>query len=437
MKNAPRQIITSHINTDFDALASIIGATLLYPGSIGVVPKMVNKNVSRFLSTHKSAFDLILPNEIDPEKVEKLIVVDTDQWQRLDRMEKLRERNIEIEVWDHHIHNIGNIEAGVIRKENVGATITLLCREMQARKITLSPLQSTVMLIGLYEDTGRLSFPATTPEDAMTAAYLLKNGADLNVASFFLAPPYEEEQKDILFEMLKSTEKEHINGRKIGFNIVHLKKVTPNLAGVVSSYRGFINVAAVFVIFVSDSYCTVIARSGSKAIDVGLILQEFGGGGHPGAGSATIRGEDCDGKKIRSIIREKLKNNSNHHVQIADIMSFPVVSVPPTMPMRKVREIMDEKNIRGIIVAEDDQIEGVVVLCDFKKIKKENQWNSPVKAFMTRGVTTITPDTPPSIAAEIMSDQGIGYLPVVHENKMIGIVTRTDVIRYIYGLVPE
>ena len=52
-------IITTHKNTDFDGLAAVIAATLLYPDSIGVIPKMVNSNIEQFLSTHKSAFSII------------------------------------------------------------------------------------------------------------------------------------------------------------------------------------------------------------------------------------------------------------------------------------------------------------------------------------------------------------------------------------------
>ena len=77
------QIITTHKNTDFDALASVIAGTMLYPGAIGVVPKSVNTNVARFLSTHKTAFNIVLPNEINHDQVKRLIVVDTDQWRRL------------------------------------------------------------------------------------------------------------------------------------------------------------------------------------------------------------------------------------------------------------------------------------------------------------------------------------------------------------------
>lgn len=438
MKIAPRQVITTHLNTDFDALASVIGASLLYPDAVGIIPKMVNNNVSKFLSTHKSAFEIYLPNEVEYNSVEKLIVVDTDQWHRLDRMKHLQDRDdITIDIWDHHTQNPGSIEASFICKEQIGATVTLIVREMKKRKMPLSPLESTVLLIGLYEDTGHLSFTSTTPEDVYAAAFLLENGADLNVASYFLRPPYEEQQKEILFELLKTTEKVKINGRKIGFNIIKLDKKITNLASVINTYRSIVNVAAVFVIFINEAHCTVIARSGSPAIDVGKIMRTMGGGGHSGAASATLREKHCHGERIRDDILAALKNETTHHVQIVDLMSFPVVTVAPTTPMKEVRSLMDEKNVRGVVVVEGDSIKGMIVLHDFRKIKKENQWQSPAKAFMARDIVTISPDMPPSIAAELMSKKSIGYLPVVYEEKMIGIVTRTDMLTYVYGLVPE
>ncbi|MGL1930543.1 MAG: CBS domain-containing protein [Desulfotalea sp.] len=438
MPSPPKKIVTTHMNTDFDGLASVIGATILFPGFVGVIPKMVNNNVSRFLATHKSAFDLIQPNEVVHSQIENLIVVDTDQWHRLDRMSKLKERDdLDIEIWDHHIKNSGNIAARAIHKEDIGATVTLLIKKMREQKIKLSALESTVLLIGLYEDTGSLSFTSTTPEDARAAVFLLENGADLNVASFFLKPPYEDIQRDILFEMLKSTEKVTVNGRKIGFNIIKLDKKVLNLSAIISSYRNIINVEAVFVVFLNEKSCTVIARGGNPAIDVGNIMREFGGGGHAGAASATIKDINCSGEEIRDSIISFLKDDDSHHAQVIDIMSFPVETVPSTMSMNKVRAIMDEKNIRGLVVVDEGNIVGMIVLWDFKKIKKDSQWNSPVKAFMARNITTIGPDMPPSIASNIMNEKGIGYLPVLFEEKLIGIVTRTDVITYTYDLVPD
>lgn len=431
-------IATTHKNTDFDALASVIGATLLYPGCIGVVPKMTNRNVEQFLSTHKTAFDLVLPNEIDHDKVSKLIVVDTDQWHRLDRMDKLRKKDtLEIDLWDHHMTGKGNIQPTWSLREHIGSTVTLLVREMKKRGTKLSPLESTVMLIGLYEDTGHLSYPSTTSEDASAAAFLLENKADLNVANFFLNPPYEETQKEILFEMMKETEKKTINGHPVGFNTVRLDKKVPNLASVVSMYRTIVNVDALFVIFNNDDTNTVIGRSGVENIHVGEVMLALGGGGHAGAGSATIKTVHSTPEQIKDKISSVLNANRSESASISDIMSFPVVTVPPTTTMREIQTIMGREKIRGLLVTENDVILGITVLWDMKRIKKDRQWDSPVKAFMSRDVITITPNTSPTMAARLMIEKDVGYLPVIQNNKVIGIVTRTDILTYYYDLLPD
>jgi nanoRNase/pAp phosphatase (c-di-AMP/oligoRNAs hydrolase) len=58
-----------------------------------------------------------------------------------------------------------------------------------------------------YEDTGNLTFPATTAEDALATAYLLQQGADLSVLASFLRPAYGENQRTVLTRMLQSAKK--------------------------------------------------------------------------------------------------------------------------------------------------------------------------------------------------------------------------------------
>jgi len=429
-------IATTHKNTDFDGLASVIAATLLYPGCTGVIPKMVNRNVNQFLSTHKTAFNIVLPNEVAFDEITKLIVVDTDQWHRLDRMEPLAQReDLEIDLWDHHVTGPGDIAATWRCQERIGATVTLFVREMMRRGMHLTPLDSTVLLIGLYEDTGHLSFPGTTPEDARAAAFLLDNKADLNVAAFFLNPPYEEHQKEILFEMMKKTEKVTVGGHSIGFNTVQLDRKVTNLAAIVSMYRKIVNVDALFVTFISGERATVIGRSGVEAINIGHLLAPLGGGGHAGAGSATVKDKEPD--YIRSTILSQMAATGNEGISIADIMSFPVISVPPDTPMREVQILMAAEKIRGIMVMENNEIIGILVLWDFKKIKKASQWDSPVKAFMARDVISIDPTISPPQAARLMIEKDVGHLPVVQDGKAIGVVTRTDILTYLYDLLPE
>ena len=72
------EIVTTHKNTDFDALASTIAATILYPDAIPVLPKSLNPNVKAFLSIHKDVFETYMPEQVNLEQVRRLIVVDVN-----------------------------------------------------------------------------------------------------------------------------------------------------------------------------------------------------------------------------------------------------------------------------------------------------------------------------------------------------------------------
>ena len=430
------QIATTHRNTDFDGLASIVAATLLYPGTVAVCPKNVNPNVHRFLSLHKTSFDIILANEVDPEAVTRLIVVDTNQWRRLDQVVCLQGRDeVEVLLWDHHM-SLGDIQPDWQCVEQIGATITLLVREIRKRRLQLTPLQATLYLIGLYEDTGQLTFSSTTPEDARTAAFLLEQGADLTIAVDFLNMAYGETQKKVLFRLMRDAEQHDIKGKKVGIGVVHIDKHV-ELSMVVQLYGKIVNADAVFVIFVNEggSYF-IIGRSSTPEINVNNILQRFGGGGHPGAGSATITDTKAPPGEVRQKIIAALHEMQRGAALVADMMSFPVTTVSPETTMKQIRHIMEEGRIRGVLVEENECLRGIVVLWDLKKLRLNKQWNSPVKAFMNRQVTTIAPDALASEAAELMVQKNIGHLPVVQGEKVIGIVTRTDIVNYLYGMLP-
>lgn len=428
-------IITTHKNTDFDALASTIAATLYYPGAVGVIPSETNRNVDQFLSTHKTAFNLISPKEVDFNAVSELTVVDTNQWHRLDRMEKLKLReDLPINLWDHHMTTPGDIEADWKYQEQIGATITLFIREMMRKEMQLSSLDATIMLLGLYEDTGHLTFPSTTADDARAAAFLLENGADLNLAHFFLNPPYGKAQQEALFSMMRHTERIKIHGLTIGFNILKIDYKVPEVASVVQLCLRLMGVDAIFVFLDLGDRHTIVGRSSTPKVNIGNIMKIFGGGGHPGAGSASMKDSENTPQDIRIKIEHFLKDTLKNGITIGDLMSSPVISIPPETPMYRAQEIMDKKKIRGLLVMEEEEIKGIIVLWDLKRVKKRQHWKSPVKAFMSRNVKTVTPEMPLAEVTKIFMGKEAGFLPVVAEKKVMGVVTRTDLLAYYYGL---
>lgn len=431
------QIITTHRNADFDGLASVIAGTLLYPDAVPILPKAVNPNVKAFLSIHKDLFETRAIGDIDMDGITRMIVVDTSKWSRLESLGNLKKKeDLDIHVWDHH-QNSCDFQASQKCHEKKGANITLMIREIKKRGIRLTPMQATLFLTGLYEDTGSLTFSSTTPEDAHAAGYLLEHRADLNILSTFLQPAYGEKQRNILFEMIKTAPRMKVNHFSVSINAVHIEGHVNNLSLVVNMYRDILNVDAAFGIFVhkDTDRCIVIGRSSVDDINIGSIMRSMGGGGHPGAGSAMIKSANPDA--LKDWLMELLKGNQQSSVMISDLMSYPVYSVRSDTPMSEVADVLKEKGCTGLPVVDDDQLVGVISRRDFQKIKKAGQLKSPVKAFMSTRNITIGPDKSPMEAARIMVKHDIGRLPVVKDGKIIGIMSRSDAMLYFYDLLPD
>ncbi len=430
------EIVTTHKSTDFDALASAIAATLLYPDAVPVIPKSANPNVKAFLSIHKDLFKIYHPREVDLDKVTRLIVVDTNNWARLEGMSRLKKRkDLEIILWDHHIP--GDIVPSSGCQESTGAAITLIIRRLREQRKLLTPMQSTLFLAGLYEDTGSMSFTSTTAEDAYAAAYLLERRADLKLINSFLRPAYGESHKNILFEMLKNATRIKVRGFSVSFNTIEIQGHVNNLSVVVHMYREILNVDAAFGIFLDKNrdMCIVISRSSTSELNVGDLMRSLGGGGHPAAGSAMVR--SANPKAVQEILVELIRGNQQSSVQLSDIMSFPVITVTPDTTMEEFALILQEKGCTGLPVVEDGEIKGVISGRDFRKLRNDSQLKAPVKAFMSRDVLTISPDRSPVAAVKLMVKHDIGRLPVVENGRMIGIITRSDTMIYFYDLLPD
>ncbi len=432
------KIVTTHKGTDFDALASLVAATLIYPDARPVIPGDVNENLKPFLAIHKDVFELATPNDVNLDQVDTLIVVDTHSWGRLDpRLAVLREKpDLEVIVWDHHVH--GDIQVTQPHIKETGACITLILDEIQRKRILITPIQATLFLIGLYEDTGNLTFPSTLGEDAHAAGFLLDRKADLVIMASFLKQAYARQHRDILYDMIRKSETIKQSGFTVGFSKLDLEGRVQNLAMVVQMYREIINADAAFCIFrdlVQDK-CMVIGRSGVDEIDISLIMRSLGGGGHPGAGSALIKAANPE--VIQEMIVELISGNQQTSVMLSDIMSYPVVKVHEDTTVQEVIMIIRELGCTGMPVVNDqDDLVGIVSRRDLKKVRQSKQKSAPIKAFMTRNVVTISHERSAVEVARLMIKHDIGRVPVVKEGKMIGIVTRSDVMMYFYDMLPD
>lgn len=422
-------IATTHKNTDFDALASLVAATFLYPRMLGVLPGQMRDNVKAFLALHRDLFRLIPRKALDLSCVSRLVVVDANNWKRLDCMENLVE-GVKIELWDHHMSGV-DIRGEMISIQPLGANVTQMVEEMRVRDCAFSPMHATLFLMGIYEDTGHLSYPSTTPRDAAAAAFLLENGADLHVAGSYLSSGFDAGQAEVLARILEQDEQMDIGGYKIGLGCVSLEQASAGLAPIVSKYQEIRGTDAAFGVFQLDrEKVIVIGRSGFHGIDVGRIVCALGGGGHAGAGSAMLKCREIQAAMGR--VRELIREMDRPRLQVREIMSGLEDCLPPETKVREAKDILERRRRGAALVLQNGECVGLISEAELLKARRESQLNSPVTALMRRDIPVVKPEQGVQEVLSLFSDMEVAILPVLEKEILIGVLTRSDLLLQLY-----
>ncbi len=117
------------------------------------------------------------------------------------------------------------------------------------------------------------------------------------------------------------------------------------------------------------------------------------------------------------------------NVTVGDMMSSPVTTVAPTLPVSQVITMMYSSKHLGFPVVERDTLIGMVTLADVNRNSSIDREAMQVRDIMTHDPVTLPPTAPVIEALKIMSARNFGRIPVVQDGKILGIVTRTDIIK--------
>ncbi|MFV2082404.1 MAG: bifunctional oligoribonuclease/PAP phosphatase NrnA, partial [bacterium] len=284
-------VITTHLNADFDALASMVAARKLYPEALMVFPGSQEKNLREFfIKSTLVSFPFARLRDIDMDTVTRLILVDINMKGRIGPFDKIAgKKGVELHIYDHHPRTDQDYSGDLEVVEDVGATTTILVEILRRRRYKISPEEATVFALGIYEDTGSLTFASTTPRDLRAVAFLKEKGAHLEIIPAFIGRDLDAEQISLLNDLLQSIEIQDIHGLPIALAASSTDEYIGDLAVLVHKMVDMENLEVLITLVRMEDRVILVARSRQPEVNVAKICEEFGGGGHPSAASATIR----------------------------------------------------------------------------------------------------------------------------------------------------
>jgi len=417
-------IILTHEQADFDALASLLGANLLDESAVPVLPHRINRNVRAFLALYGVDLPFVEQRELSGEPIKMITLVDTQS------MISVRgtTSDTRVHVIDHHPLREGLPENWTVNITELGANTTLLVEALREHNGILNVVQTTLLLLGIYEDTGSLSYTRTNPRDLRAAAYLIEQGANLQVAMNFLNHPLSLAQQEI-YDRLRSDAKHfHIHGYTIVIASGDAREMDEELSSIVHKLRDLLEPDAIFVLVTTKSGIQIIARSTTDHIDVAEILAVYGGGGHERAAACLMKDQELE--KVFDELVDALPEHIHPAITVGQIMSRNPQLLSPTTPVDEAARRMQRFGHEGYPVIEDGKIVGLLTRRAVDRAQS-HKLPTTVASLMEMGENTVSPEDSIEHVQRLVANTGWGQIPVVeHETgEIIGIVTRTDLLQ--------
>ena len=436
-------LILCHTTADFDGLGAAVGLTHLHPGSRLLLAGGCHPTVQEFLALHRDEFAIIERRSVNPEQIRSIYIVDTQTRSRLGKTAEWLDlpHLSEIVIYDHHCEAQSDIPATQTYIEAVGASTTLIVEKLQTLKNNstpiLTPAEATIMALGIHLDTGSLTFDNTTPRDATALAWLMQQGASLSVIGEYVEPGLSPQLQDLLKIALENLQRSTVRTYQIGWILLNSDKYVRGLSSLASSLIDLTEIDALLLAHThslkntTEKSLNIIGRSRIPETNLNQLFQPLGGGGHSRAAAVSCR--DTNPQATLEKLLDQLKTQIPHPPTARDLMSSPVRTIPPETSIEEAHRILLRYNHSGLSVVDSSgELVGIISRRDIDIALHHGFSHAPVKGYMTPQLKTIFPETTLPKIEELMVTYDIGRLPVLENNSLVGIVTRTDVLRELH-----
>jgi len=427
------KVILTHDQADMDALASLLGAWLLQPDALPVLPRNINRNGRRFIKRHTDQLPFIEQKDLPKGEITEILLVDT---QSLITLKGMTDQT-RVVVYDHHPLREDLNPAWELHLTQSGANTSQLVTRIQAAGLTLTPPQANTLALGLYEDTGAFTYGSTTAQDLAAASFCLAQGADPDLLSHYLYPPLSKSQCELYDRLLRAVQTFNVEGQTILAAKANALDVKDEISSVAHKLRDVLNPDALLLLVATKQGIRLVARATNDRVDVSAIAEELGGGGHKRAASALIHPEGHpDETQTLQFLDEQyqqlIANLSKHipsQASVGGIMSRDPLLLSPETPVKEANRLMQRYGYEGYPVVADGKVVGLLNRREVDRTISHGL-DLTVGSLMAAGTVQVSPNAPLSELQTLMGSTGWGQVPVVNEaGEIIGIVTRTDLLK--------
>jgi len=375
----------------------------------------------------------MLSQALPKQDIHSITLVDTQSVITLKGMA----RQTFVYVIDHHKKKEDFNPSWNFQFVNRGACVTYFVEQIMEEGGNLSILHATLLLLGIYEDTGSLTYASTTAHDAQAVAFLLSQGASLKIANEYLNFSLSEEQQKVLDELIKNQRLIELKKQRILISHANAEFLEEEVSSIAHKLADLYDPDGLFIFVKTREGIRLIARSTSDRIDVANIAEKYGGGGHPRAAAALIQEQKKETHLLADYENDLIKDLDtfiNPSITVKQIMSKNPLLLEPTLKAEEALQLMQRFGYEGFPVVENNQIIGLLTRRAVDRAIT-HKMNLPARSLMEAGNYAVYPEATLEELHQLMARVNWGQIPVVDKESgtIIGIVTRTDLLQAYSG----
>ena len=428
------QLILTHENSDFDAVASQMLAHKLFPAAVPLLSRRVNRNVNGFLTLYWDMLPYARPQDWQRQPVEQIVLVDTHSLPNVRGVRK----DSAVQVIDHHL--LGDDDSALpdnwtVHQEATGSTATILLELIRDAGGSLNELEATLALLGIYEDTGSLTYDATSPRDAAMAAWLLSLGARLPLVRQFLEIPLTPDQQALYLELQDKSEWLMVQEQTVILAQADVSaEFTDEISSIAHRMRNALVPDVLLIVVQIGGNVQVVLRSATDRLDVGEMARALGGGGHAKAAAAMLPHHTL--AEVVARLHQLLQQLVQPEVKVREVMSAGVQTMSAEATVASAAQMIQRLGHEGYpVLASDGALVGLLTRRAVDRAISHELADLEIRQVMRAGRISVTPEDSLELVQQRMIESGWGQIPVVDvatESRILGIVTRTDLINHLF-----
>jgi tRNA nucleotidyltransferase (CCA-adding enzyme) len=427
------KIITTHLSADFDAFAAAVCAVRLYPDHRVLFPGSHEAAVRRFLNETGLPFPELKLRRARRETLEHAVVVDTSTPARLGEVWDLIQRDgCPIDLIDHHAEERSDgIDADVTIFRALGATCTIIADLYAERGIAPTAEEASLLMMGIYEDTGGLSYRETTADDLRVVARLVEHGGSLAWVRRWVLKGLQPEQLDLLNQIVEFAEEFPINDIPVALSMVEVDRYHEEAAYVVHRWVETFELPVGIVMLVQPPNVNLILRARVQGLHLGRVAQRFGGGGHATAASARVA--DRMPVELREELLAVLNDEMPPPATAIDVAGRRIFAIGADESVASTKDRMNQLRLNAMPVSDDDdELIGMVTRQILDRALAHGMAERPVQTVMQPELPLVPASTSLNRLRDLFLERSYRFVVVEDNDRPAGIVTRMELFRRLF-----